>query len=274
MIKEDIILGFQIIALIIYSFVFKSALFRYRNKKSFLSRNLFLAFLFIWLGIIFQIIGSILIKFQILSVISLSNSYSSFDIDINNSQYWIMDWIIFIFQRGKFSSFSLLIAIYFFYRFSRYVFDGQGNYLEKTFKDKVMLFVLISIVCFGVINYFIFRSDLPILFKFYSQSAIYTVIFIWVVMVPIFIHGFKLVKFLIHKNESYERILYLTLMSACFIIGLFCYLTRNIFSFFMGTFYNFLYLSGGALVIIASIFAYLSFYSKRIPVYEKPTNKY
>lgn len=270
MIAMDFIFAWQFIGLIIFSFIFTKAINKYRIKKSFLSRNLFLAFTFILFAIIFQIVGAILILFHLLSTTTINNNL----IFLNNNQFLVESWIMFFFQRGKFSSFSLLISIYFFYRFSRYVFDGQDIYLKKTFKDKLMILMLIAIVCFGVLNYFIYKSNLPILIKFFSQSGIYVTIFIWIVMIPILIHGIKLVKFLIRKGGNYKRVLYLATMSGCFIISIFFYLIRNILSFFTGNVYDFLLFIGGGLLILAMIFAYLSFYSKNVPVNDKPTDSF
>lgn len=252
MIADDIILAWQIVGMIISSFVLDQAILKYKNKKGFLSRNLLFAFFFIWSAAILQFFGSFL---TILHVPFMNITYYS--------RFWILNLILLLFREHQFSSFSVLIAVYFFYRFSRYIFDGHEKYLKKSLKDKVMLFVLILILVYGIIYYMMHIPKLPIFFEFFIQVDIYIIIFILTVMFPISLHSIKLISYLAQKDKNYSRVLYLAMMSCFFIAGMIFYVFRNILGVFTGNIYDILLFFGGGSVILANLFSYFSFYSKK-----------
>jgi len=244
----EFLVWWQVGALVLMTVIDIYSFRRYQEKRNAISKELLITFILFWFALLFQTIGTIL---QI-NGIGVGDTYYG-------APEWISNWLIKLVSEYNLTFALIMFGTYHLYLFSRFVFQSEN--LSKKGPIIALVFIF-CIIALAVFRYPFLVPSLPFEIQLLFQADIYSLVFFFAIIIPIWRQSILLRKKVKTTAPIYSNLKYLGLMMAFFIATLIAFILETIWNISTGETQNIFSFVGNFLTIVVLLTAYKGFYSR------------
>jgi hypothetical protein len=236
---EEFLFYWQIFIGVICLIITSLSIQKHRSKGNALTRLLMIMFIFFFGSIVFQAMGTYY------SYVNELNHGST----IIGEPNWFLNLMIYLVKSMQISQFFVILGIFTLYLFSMQIFSKQTSTIYDINSYCLYNHYIYGLLCFKPV-FNIFNEEL-------NNIAYFLMIYVIVVLFPMLIHCFRLIRKLDKKESIKDNIKYLGLMSALIIITFVFFALETLLG--TGGINTYSFLAWGTL-LFTLISAYLGFF--------------
>lgn len=236
---EEFLFYWQIFIGVICLIITSLSIQKHRSKGNALTRLLMIMFIFFFGSIVFQAMGTYY------SYVNELNHGST----IIGEPNWFLNLMIYLVKSMQISQFFVILGIFTLYLFSMQIFSSKPQ--------RFMILIHIVYIIITFMDFFVLKPVFNIFNEELNNIAYFLMIYVIVVLFPMLIHCFRLIRKLDKKESIKDNIKYLGLMSALIIITFVFFALETLLG--TGGINTYSFLAWGTL-LFTLISAYLGFF--------------